>query len=137
MAEITRERHRGRPAPGPIRHRQPRTTFLHLPVTGDGVLDPLRVPVAPHGEALVVFSSRETARRALPAGALPKDHHTRVCSGGEFVSLLFGPYRDVDWVLFDPRPGRRPEKIVDAANPVSRDRFVDFLLGRSTLASRV
>lgn len=138
MAEVTRERRGRRPASGAVGHRPPGTTFLHLPITkdGDGVLNLLRVPVSPCEEALVAFSSRDAARRALPSGALPAVRGTRVCSGGEIVSLLFGPYRDVEWVLFDPLPGRLQREAVAGADLVSRQRFVDSLLDHSMLVSR-
>ena len=136
MAEVTEQKRTRRAASGVLRHR-PRTTFLHLPMTGEGATNLLRVPVASRGEALVVFSSRDAARRALPSGALPGGRGTRVCSGGEIVSLLFGPYRDVEWVLFDPLPGRLLKAAVAEADLVSRDRFMDFLLDRQVLASRI
>jgi hypothetical protein len=133
MVEVTGERRGRRPAARP-----PHTNLLHYPVARDGrgALNLLCVPLASRGEALVVFSSRDTARDASPSAVFPGDCEARVCSGGELVSLLFGPYKNVQWVLFDPPPGAVPEGSVDETNLVDRGRFVDYLLGRSTLPSR-
>ena len=111
----------------------PRNTLLY-PIArgGDGVLNLLCVPLASRKEALVVFSSREFARNALPSDVLPEEWSARVCSGGELVSLLFGPYKNVEWVLFDPLPGRPLEVEAAGANLVSRERFVNYLLRRPT-----
>lgn len=111
--------------------------LLHCPVprNGAGALNLLRVPLASsREEALVVFSSRKVAEDALLSDVFPGQGDARVCSGGELVSLLFGPYRDVEWVLFDPLPGPRPEEGATEANLVDRTSFVDYLLGRSVPA---
>lgn len=136
MAGTTHERHHRRPVSSAATRVRPRTPLMHYPIArgGEGVLSLLRVPLAA-GEALVVFSSRKTARAALGSMNLPENSDARVCSGGELVSLLFGPYKDVGWVVFDPLPGRVAEEIA-AAGLVSRERFVDYLLGRSMLRAR-
>ncbi len=107
------------------------TPLLLYPIArdGGGTMNLLCVPIAFREEALVVFSSREAARDSLVAQVRQGERSARVCSGGELVSLLFGPYKDVDWVLFDPLPGRRLEEAAET-NLVSRGRFVDYLLGR-------
>lgn len=85
-------------------------------------------------EALVVFSSRETAqryylsRRHFLSEVFGEEWHARVCSAGELVSLLLGPYESLDWVLVDPQSGMRFAEDSMQANLVSRERFVDHLL---------
>lgn len=108
-----------------------REVHLHYPIArdGEGVLNLLCVPLETHGEALVVFSSREVARDLLLSGALPGECETRMCSGGELVSLLFGPYKKVRWVLLDPS-ARHLEGGSAGANLVRREGFVDHLLGK-------
>lgn len=130
MVEIARKEHDRRAAsdaaPGP-----PRNMLLY-PIARDSVLNLLCVPLVSREEALVVFSSPELALSAILSEALPEEWGARTCSGGELVSLLFGPYKDIDWVLFDPLPGRRLEEETAGANLVSRERFVNYLLRRPT-----
>ena len=130
MIEVTRKE-RARRAASDAAH--PRRNTLLYPIARDGgVLNLLCVPLASHKEALVVFSSREFAQDALLSEVLPEEWSARICSGGELVSLLFGPYKNVEWVLFDPLPGRRLEEEAAGANLVSRERFVNYLLRRPT-----
>ena len=52
----------------------------------------------------------------------------RACSTGELVSLLLGPYMDIDWVQLDPPSGRFAPG--DAPiNLAQWEDFVDDLLG--------
>ncbi len=58
---------------------------------------------------LPVFTSREAARRFLCSGSLRfgllrSGWRARKSSGGELVSLLFGPHADVRRVALDPSP---------------------------------
>jgi hypothetical protein len=132
MAEATRSRRVRRTTSRAVTRLSP-AMHLYYPIVreGGGSLDLLRVNLAPRGRALVVFSSRPAAREALPRDVFPDDCDTRVCSSGELVSLLFGPYRDVDWVLLDPRPGRLREDLDAGTNLLGRGRFVDQLLGNA------
>jgi hypothetical protein len=49
----------------------------------------------------------------------------KTCIPGELVSLLVGPCAGVEWVAFDPRPGRNGGEV---ANVMPRENFVDYLL---------
>lgn len=129
MIEVTRKE-RARRAASDAAHLRQNTLLYPIARAGGGVLNLLCVPLASHKEALVVFSSRDFARNALLSEVLPEDWNVRVCSGGELVSLLFGPYKDVEWVLFDPLPGRPLEEEAAGSNLVSRERFVNYLLRR-------
>jgi hypothetical protein len=86
----------------------------------------------PHGlliegeEVLPVFSSAEAARRFLSSQVLGAGWYVRQFSPGELVSLLFGLYGRVGHVLYNPLPGALPG---EGASPVSRDRFIEFLIG--------
>ena len=136
MTGATGERHRRqRTSRGPT--RPARSALMHCPTTtgGEGALDLLRVTLPSRGDALVVFSSRDAAQYAALCGVFAGSGATRVCSGGELVSLLFGPYRDVEWVLLDPLHGGSPEGTTDEARLIDRERFVDRLLGRSASAA--
>jgi hypothetical protein len=88
-------------------------------------------------EALVVFSSRETARRYylsrrhFLSEVFGEEWHVRVCSAGELVSLLLGPYEGTEWMLVDPQPGMRFVEGSTQAELASRERFVDQLLERA------
>jgi hypothetical protein len=122
-----------------------RPVILHHAIArhGNDGLRLLHVPLGFGEEALVVFSSRETARRYCLSRRhfLPKvfgeEWHERVCSAGELVSLLLGPYEGLDWVLLDPRPGMRVvEGGTQEADLMSRERFVDQLLEQALPVTR-
>ena len=79
-------------------------------------------------EVLPVFSSAEAARNCLSSQVLGEGWYVRPFSTGELVSLLFGLYGRVGRVLPNPLPGalageRAPSSLV------SRDRFIEFLIG--------
>ena len=113
------------------RSRTPRCAIARH---GDDGLRLLHVPLGFGEEALVVFSSRETARRYYRSRrhflseVFGEDWHARVCSAGELVSPLLGPYEGLDWVLVDPQSGMRFAEGSMQADLVSRERFVDQLL---------
>ena len=88
----------------------------------------LHVPLGFGEEALVVFSSREAARRHFLSEVFGEEWHAQVCSAGELVSLLLGPYEGLDWVLLDPQPGMSFAGGSTQADLVSRERFVNQLL---------
>ncbi len=116
------------PALGPV--------LLHYAIArhGDHSLRLLHVPLGFGEEALVVFSSREPAqryyysRRHFLSEVFGEEWHARVCSAGELVSLLLGPYESLDWVLLDPQPGMRFAEGSTQADLASRERFMHQLL---------
>lgn len=116
------------PALGPV--------LLHYALArhGEHGLRLLHVPLGFGEEALVVFSSRATAeryylsRRHFLPDTFGEEWHARVCSAGELVSLLLGPYEGLDWVLLDPQPGMRFAEGSTQADLASRERFVQQLL---------
>jgi hypothetical protein len=112
--------------------------LLHYAIArhGDDGLSLLHVPLGFGEEALVVFSSGETARRYFLSEVFGEEWHARVCSAGELVSLLLGPYEGLDWVLLDPQPGRRFSEDSTQADLVSRKRFVNQLLEQALPVTR-
>ena len=101
---------------------------------GDNGLQLLHVPLRFGEEALILFSSRETARRYYLARRyflsriFGAEWYTRTCSAGELVSLLLGPYEGLKWVLLDPQPGARITAESAQASLMSRERFLNQLL---------
>jgi len=100
------------------------------------------VPLGFGEEALVVFSCQEAARRYylsrrhFLSEVFGEEWHERVCSAGELVSLLLGPYECFDWVLLDPQPGMRFAQGSMQADLRSRERFVDQLLEQALPVGR-
>jgi hypothetical protein len=76
--------------------------------------------------ALSVFSFEKEAklflRRCISGG-----WRVRAAGVGELVSVLSGPYRELELVALDPLPQRRAEAL-NTLLCVNRERFVDFLL---------
>ena len=79
-------------------------------------------------EALVVFSSGRAAQSFALSNALGQEWRTRICSAGELVSWLLGPYMSIEWVLLDPLPGCLAAGDTPT-NPTRWEDFVDYLLG--------
>jgi hypothetical protein len=79
-------------------------------------------------EALAVFSSGRAAQSFALSNTLGWEWHARVCSAGELVSLLLGPYAGIEWVLLDPLPGCLAAGDTPA-NFMRWENFVDYLLG--------
>jgi hypothetical protein len=77
-------------------------------------------------EVLPVFSSAEAARRFLISQVRGEGWYVRQFSTGELVSLLFGLYGRFSLILPNPLPGTLSE---DTSSPVSRDRFIESLIG--------
>lgn len=78
-------------------------------------------------EALPVFSFKKLAREFLRSGNLGAEWYVRESYNGELVSLLLGPYADVDWILPNPLP--KPLAAEDALlNLLNRENFVCLLL---------
>jgi hypothetical protein len=100
---------------------------LHYVVVKDGDkgLEILRMPLRGNGEALPVFSAGWVARGYLFAEAPGGGWYVKTCIPGELVSLLFGSCAGIEWVAFDPRPGRSGGEV---ANVMPRENFVDYLL---------
>lgn len=126
------------------RHSLLRPVFLYYALAQhrDNRLQLLHVPLGFDEEALVLFSSWETARRYYLARkhflseVFSSEWEPRVCSAGELVSLLLGAYEGLKWVLFDPQPGVRVTMGSMQANLISRERFVDQLLEQALLTAQ-
>jgi hypothetical protein len=87
----------------------------------------LHIPLGFGEETMPVFSSWGTARNFALSYASGEGWYVKECSAGELVSLLLRPYAGIEWVLFDPLPGRLSAG--DApANLMGRERFLDYLL---------
>ena len=135
-AKVTEKDHGHRAAHDEVTRPALRPVLLRYAIArhGDDGLRLLHVPLGFGEEALVVFSSRETARRYylsrrhFLSEVFGEEWHARVCSAGELVSLLLGPYEGLDWVLVDPQSGMRYAEGSMQADLVSRERFVDQLL---------
>ena len=118
--------------------------LLHYAIArhGNDGLRLLHVPLGFGEEALVVFSSRETARRyclsrrQFLSEVFGEEWHARVCSACELVLLLLGPYEGLDWVLLDPQPGMRFAEGSTQAYLASRERFVNQLLEQALPVTR-
>lgn len=118
--------------------------LLHYAIAryGDDGLRLLHVPLGFGEEAMVVFSSWETARRYylsrrhFLSEVFGEEWHVRVCSAGELVSLLLGPYESIEWVLLFPQPGMRVAEGRMQAGLASRERFVKQLLEQAVLVGR-
>ncbi len=76
--------------------------------------------------ALSVFSFEEEAGLYLHHGT-SGGWRVRATGVGELVSVLTGPYREVELVALDPLPQRQAEAL-NSLLCVNRERFVDFLL---------
>jgi hypothetical protein len=121
-----------------------RPVLLHYAIArhGNDGLRLLHVPLGFGEEALVAFSSLERARkyylsrRHFLSEVFGEEWHARVCSAGELVSLLLGPYEGLDWVLLYPQPGMRFAEGSTQANLVSRERFVNQLLEQALPVTR-
>lgn len=87
-----------------------------------------RLPLGFDEEALVVFSSGTAAQSFALSNALGQEWRTKICSVGELVSWLLGPYMGIEWVVLDPLPGY----LATGDTPTNLMRwedFVDYLLG--------
>jgi hypothetical protein len=106
-----------------------RPVLLHYAIArhGEHGLRLLHISLGFNEEALVVFSSWEAAQRYFLSEVFSGEWYARKCSGGELVSLLFGPYEGIEWVLLDPLPGSLTARGAQT-NLMSRQRFVDYLL---------
>jgi hypothetical protein len=139
MMEVAKKGREHRAAHDEVMRPVLRPVLLHYTIArhGDDGLSLLHVPLGFGEEALVVFSSGETARRYylsrrhFLSEVFGEEWHARVCSAGELVSLLLGPYEGLDWVLLDPQPGRRFAEGSTQADLVSRKRFVNQLLDQA------
>src|SRR5215208_4782992 len=106
MLEATKADSRLRAATDVVGSRMLRPVLLLYAIArhGDNRLRLLHVPLGFGQEALVVFSSWRAAQNFFLSEVLWGEWYTRVCSAGELISLLLGPYEGIEWVLFDPLP---------------------------------
>lgn len=92
-----------------------------------GCLELLRIPLKADEKALPVFSFEELAQRFLEHRALGSEWRVRKSYNGEMISLLLGPYADVERILPNPLPD--PLASQEALlNLVDRESFIGFLL---------
>ncbi len=81
-------------------------------------------------QALPIFSGEGEAEMFVwLGGAFEDGWRVRETSGGELVSILYGPYAGVGRVALDPLPGMVTETIRLVS--VSRERFVNWIVDSS------
>ena len=93
-----------------------------------GGMEVLRITLASGEEALAVFSFEDEARMFLKLGALGGGWRVRVTTGGELVSVLFGPCAGVGRVVLDPLPDPFAEALMDLAG-MGRETFMASVSG--------
>ena len=103
MGEAVRSSSTGHPA-----SERPVVPYVIARHEGEGS-EVLCILPASGERTLPVFTGREAARRFLCSGSLRfgllgSGWRVRKASGGELVSLLFGPHADVRRVALDPSP---------------------------------
>jgi hypothetical protein len=129
MVQVTKKDLGHRAAHDEVRPPTLRPVLLHYAIArhGEDGLRLLHVPLGFDEEALVVFSSWKAAQRYFLSDVSGKAWYTRECSAGELVSLLLGPYEEIEWVLLDPLSDCL--SVGGTANLMGREHFVDHLLG--------
>ena len=88
----------------------------------------LHLPLGFGEVTLPVFSSWAAAQSFVPSSVSEGKCYVKECTAGELVSLLLGPYVGIEWVLLDP-VSRRFSVENTSASLISRERFIDYLLG--------
>jgi hypothetical protein len=83
-------------------------------------------------EALPVFSFEEEARIFFEHRTLGSRWQVRETTGGELISILFGPCASVERVALDPLPEIEVETLVYLAS-MQREDFVEFLMSKQKL----
>jgi hypothetical protein len=130
VTKTIEKNHRPYPARGARLHSSGSAVLLHYAIARREVnsLELFRVSLKSGVEVLPVFSSRKAAQSFVYSNVSQREWYCRECSPGELVSLLLGPYVDLQWVLLDPLP--RFLKVQDRpANLMHWKSFVDYLLG--------
>jgi len=129
MAEATKRDHVPHVRPDRARRRGLCSVFLYYGIAccGANGLRLLHVPLGFGEEALLLFSSWQSAQNFFLADVFDGEWYVRECSVGELSSLLLALYEGIDWVLLDPLPGYLKARGVHA-NLTSRERFVEHLL---------
>ncbi len=128
MVTETTAEHRGDPSErggSDVSAGRPARSHHVVARQGDKGLEVLRVPLEGKGLVLPVFSAGWAARGYLFAEAPGGGWYGRACTPGELISMLAGPCAGVEWVAFDPRPGRSGS---EAPSVMPRENFVHYLL---------
>ena len=130
MSETTKKEHAPRIAPDTLRRRGLCSVLLHYAIARHGYngLRLLHVPLGFDEEALLVFSSWQSAQKFFLSDVVDREWYPRECSAGELISFLLGPYEGIEWVLLDALPGYLKAGGAQT-NLISRERFVEHLLG--------
>ncbi len=90
------------------------------------------VRLADGRSVLPVFSFKEEAALFLRRGGR-ESWQVRRAEAGELLSLLCGPYREVELVALDPMSGAEADA-VNRLVSLKRERFIDVLLRREGAA---
>ena len=91
-----------------------------------GRLEVLITSLADGRRVMPVFSFEEEAALFLCLG-VEGSWQVRQTGAGELVSLLYGPYREVELVALDPMSEAEPD-VMNRLVSLKRGRFVDVLL---------
>ena len=131
MAEAKKKDSEYHTVPDAAGRRALRPVLFKYAIAQDGAngLKLLRVSLRFGEEALVVFSSWESAQSFFVSDVFQGEWYARECSAGELTSLLLGPYKAIKWVLIAPSPEGSLVEGDTQANLMRRERFVDHLLG--------
>ncbi len=130
MTQVMKKHRVHRAASGAGGRSALRSVLLHYAIAQreNNSLRLLHVPLGFGEEALVLFSSWQAAQRYFLSNVFSEKWYARECSAGELISLLLGPYKGIEWVLFDPPLGERFVAGSTQADLMSRERFIEHLL---------
>jgi hypothetical protein len=115
---------------------QPGLSYWLLVRNENGGLEAPATDLAGGEEALLVFSHKEEAEMFLRLGQAGFDGwQARETTAGELTSVLYGLCAGVERVALDPLPDMLAERTIGLVS-LSRERFVDFVLGRERPLAR-
>ena len=106
----------------------PGSTYWLIAKVENGPMEALTVEGA-RGEVLPVFGHEEEAELFLCLGGLGEGWRVRESSAGEIASLLFGPCAGVGSIALDPLPRTVVGAMMIELVSLSRERFLDRLMG--------
>lgn len=106
--------------------RRPR--YWALAREGSSHSDVLTIDPDGDGEALAVFCYQEEAELFLGIEGMGADCSVRVTTAGELVSLLYGPYANVERVVIDPLPRSIADRAGMVPLSINREDFTRVLV---------